>query len=159
MFITDKGIVIRNTAYGEYDRLITVLTENNGKVFFKANGIRSLTNKNAAGCMPYTYSEFVLDKNNDRCYLRRATALKSLTVLGQPIEKIALFAYFAELCEDTVYDEESSRSALRLFANALYVLSHTQRSPELVKAIFEIRLLASLGFMPELSGCDKCSES
>lgn len=156
MIVTDRGIVIRSVKYAEYDLLITILTEHNGKVFFRASGIRSLTSKNAAGCLPYTYSEFVLDRRGDRYYLKKASAIKSLTRYGMPIANIALCAYFAELCDDTVYDADGCEHIMRMLANALYVVSYTDRDTDVIKAIFEMRLLSELGFMPELTGCCVC---
>ena len=52
-----KGLVLRSTQYGDYDKLVTVLTEE-GKLFFKARGIRSITSKNAAGCAPFVFSDY-----------------------------------------------------------------------------------------------------
>ncbi|MBQ3075174.1 MAG: DNA repair protein RecO, partial [Clostridia bacterium] len=59
MTLRIEGLVLRSVKYGESDKLITILTEE-GKIFFKARGIRSLTSKNAAGCAAFVYSEFEL---------------------------------------------------------------------------------------------------
>ena len=43
-----KGIIIRQTNYSDYDKMLTVLTENMGKITVSAKGVRSMKNKNRA---------------------------------------------------------------------------------------------------------------
>ena len=53
---TANGLVIREVATGESDKLITVLTENEGKLVISAKGVRSLKSKNGALCRLFTYA-------------------------------------------------------------------------------------------------------
>ena len=46
MLIKTDGLVIREQAIGEQDRVITVLTRTNGIIRAFANGVRSPKNKN-----------------------------------------------------------------------------------------------------------------
>lgn len=155
MTVTQKGLVLRSIKYGESDKLVTVLTEE-GKIFFKARGIRSLTSKNAAGCAAFVYSEFELEKRADKCYLRRATPLYSTIRAGAELSSLALASYLAELAEDTARDAETGKAVLRLLMNALYLISKEDRLPDLIKSVFEIRLLAANGLMPSIEGCSVC---
>ena len=61
MVRTVKGLVLRSIRYGDFDKLVTILTEE-GTLFFQARGIRSIASKNAAGCQNFVYSEFVLEQ-------------------------------------------------------------------------------------------------
>ena len=157
MIQTVKGLVLRNVKYGESDKLVTVLTEV-GKKFFKARGIRSITSKNAAGCGSFVYSEFVLDVKGDKCYLRKATPLYSVVRAGASLSALALASYFAELAEDTARDAETGKSVLHLLMNALYLVAKEDRPTDLVKAVFEMRLLAANGLMPSLESCSQCEK-
>ncbi len=155
MTLTVKGLVLRSIKYGESDKLITILTEE-GKMFFKARGIRSLTSKNAAGCAAFVYSEFVLEKRADKCYLRRATPLYSTIRAGAELSSLALASYLAEVSEDTARDAETGKAVLRLLMNALYLISKEDRSEDLIKSVFEMRLLAANGLMPSITECSVC---
>lgn len=154
---TVKGLVLRSVKYAESDKLITVLTEE-GKLFFKARGIRSITSKNAAGCGVFVYSEFELEERGDKSYLKRATPLYSTIKPGAEVTTIALAAYFASLAEDTARDAETGKAVLRLLMNALYLLSKNDRSETLIKTVFEMRLLAANGLMPNFAGCSVCGK-
>ncbi len=157
MIRTVKGLVLRSIQYGESDKLITVLTEE-GKIFFKARGIRSLTSKNAAGCAAFVYSEFVLDQRGDKCFLRRAQPLYSTVRAGASLTSLSLATYLAELAEDVARDEETGTMVLRLLMNALFLISKEDRPEDLIKGVFEMRLLAANGLMPRLEGCVVCGK-
>ena len=157
MILTIKGLVLRSVKYGENDKLITVLTEE-GKLFFKARGIRSLTSKNAAGCAAFVYSEFILDRRGDKCFLRRAQPLYTTVRAGADIQSLALAAYLAALAEDTARDAETGKMVLRLLMNALYLIAKEDRPTDLIKSVFEMRLLAANGLMPNLSECAVCQK-
>lgn len=157
MIKTVKGLVLRSTKYSESDKLITALTEE-GKIFFKARGIRSITSKNAAGCAAFVYSEFILEERGDKCYLRKALPLYSTIRVGADISTLALASYFAELAEDTARDGETGAAVLPILMNALYLLSKEDRPEELIKSVFEMRLLAAGGLMPRLDLCASCEK-
>lgn len=155
MILEIDGLVIRSVKYGESDKLITVLTEK-GKISFKARGIRSITSKNAAGCSAFVYSHFILDQKGEWNTLRKAQPLYTTLRAGASLPVLALASYFAELCEDVARDEETGKSVLRLLMNALYLLSKEDRHTDLIKGVFEMRLLAANGLSPSLSYCASC---
>ena len=45
---------------------------------------------------------------------------------------------------------------MRLALNTLYFLNEGEKDLELLKSIFEFRLLCEIGLRPELLGCSKC---
>ena len=157
MILTVKGLVLRSVKYSESDKLITILTEE-GKMFFKARGIRSITSKNAAGCAAFVYSEFVLDQRGDRTFLRRAQPIYSTVRQGADVVSLALASYLAELAEDTARDAETGKSVLRLLMNALYLIAKEDRPTVLIKSVFEMRLLAANGLMPQMEACSSCGK-
>lgn len=156
MTLTVRGLVIRVVPYREYDKLIVILTEDHGKIFFKANAVRSLVNPNSAACNLFSYSEFVLQKKQDRYYLSKAQVLQLPLGHACDLEVLSAASYFGELCDDVGRDEEGAAIALRLLTNALYLLQKKDRPIPLIKAVFEMRLLSAIGFLPNLESCGAC---
>lgn len=156
MTLTVRGLVIRVVAYREYDKLIAILTEDHGKIFFKANAVRSMVNPNSAACNLFSYSEFVLQKKQDRYYLSKAQVLSLPLGHDCDIGTLSAASYFGELCDDVGRDAEGAASALRLLMNALYLLKKKDRPVALIKAVFELRLLSSIGFLPQTDSCGIC---
>ncbi len=150
---------MRVAPFRDYDKLITILTEDHGKLFFSANAVRSIVNPNSAACNQFAYSEFVLRSKQDRYYLSKAQVLDLPLGCGCGIKALAAASYFAELCEDVGRDEEGARSALYLMMNALSVLKKEDRPVDLVKAVFELRLISALGFQPQLDECGACGKA
>ena len=64
--------------------------------------------------------------------------------------------YLAQLCAQLAPAEEEAGEFLRLMLNSLYLLEKDKRPQQLVKAVFELRLLAMAGYMPDLVGCKVC---
>lgn len=157
MTLKIEGLVLRSVKYGESDKLITILTQE-GKMFFKARGIRSLTSKNAAGCSTFVYSEFELEQRGDKTYLKRAVPLYATVRQGTDVASLALASYLAELAEDTARDAETGKSVLRLLMNALFLIAKEDRPTDLIKSVFEMRLLVANGLMPNLSCCSSCGK-
>ena len=157
MTVELKGLVLRSVKYGESDKLITALTEE-GILFFQARGIRIITSKNAAGCQSFVYSEFLLHKKADKYYLRSARPLYSTVRAGASLPSLALASYLASLAEDTARDAETGKIVLRLLMNALYLLAKEDRPTDQIKSVFEIRLLAANGLMPQIGECAVCGK-
>lgn len=73
-----KGIVIRQVNYGDYDKMLTVLTEPLGKISVSARGVRSIKSKNRAATELLCYSEFVLTGPRGEVYnLSQAECIES----------------------------------------------------------------------------------
>lgn len=66
------------------------------------------------------------------------------------IEKLSYAATMLQIMNDVCMEGETSYKKLQLLLNTLYTLSETSKNEELVFAIFRIRLLAILGFVPRL---------
>ena len=54
-----RGLVLTEAAWGENDKLLTVLTAEAGKIPVLLKGGSSLKNKSGGACLPMCYSEFV----------------------------------------------------------------------------------------------------
>lgn len=156
MNLTTRGLVIRVTPYRDYDRLISVLTEDRGRLFFMANAVRSVTNPNASACNLFAYSEFLLRQKQDRYYLHKAQLLEQPLGFSCDVETLAAAAFLAELCDDVARDEEGARIALHLCTNALSILKKNDRETDVVLAVFALRLLSAVGFLPQLVSCGNC---
>jgi len=60
MYIKTDGIVLREVAYQDSDKLLTVLTREYGKLTVRARGVRSSRSRSKAACQLLAYSEMTL---------------------------------------------------------------------------------------------------
>ncbi len=154
--IVVKGVVLRVTPTKEADYILTVLTDALGKVSVVARGARRKSSRIAAGCELLAFSELTLYQRGNWYYVDEASTISLFDGLRQDIELLSLASYFAEMTECVTAEDESVPELLSLLLNALYALSELHKPQTLVKAAFELKLLALSGYEPLLDGCAVC---
>lgn len=148
--------MLREVYYRESDKILTVLTEDEGRLTVSARGARSRNSKIAAAAQLFAFSELVLYERQGKLYLREGRTVELFSGLRQDIIRLAMAAYFAQVLE-TVSDEDIPNPAvLSLGLNSLYLLSRALRAPDLIKAAFELRLMCLAGYAPRLDACPLC---
>lgn len=156
MLTETTGFVLREVTYKESDRMLTLLTENLGKVTVKAQGALRKNSKFGAATQQLTYSEFALREFNGRLTVAEASVKEPFSGIRMDIEKLSLASYFSECISTLCPDNEPVPELLQLLLNSVYALSMDLYSNSLVKAAFELRLASLSGYCPQLDGCEKC---
>ena len=154
-----KGIVLRANDSKESDRILTVLTDEMGKISVVAKGAKSRRSKVGAATQLLAYSELVLSESHGWQYLTEASTIELFDGVRQDVELLSLGSYFAEITEWVSSDDAESALLLPHLLNALYALGTLRRPPALVKAAFEMKLMALIGFEPLFDGCAVCGET
>lgn len=154
--LVTKGIVLRQTQTKEADKILTVLTAERGRIAVIARGARRKNSKLAAASELLAFSELVIYEQRGWFMLDEASTLELWNGIRKDIELLALASYFAEMAEAVTDEGESAGEILSLVLNALYALDTLKKPPELVKAAFELKLLALSGYEPLLGECAVC---
>lgn len=155
-YIVTKGIVLRETETKEADKILTLLTEDRGRLSVIARGVRRKGCKYAACAQPLVYSEWTLYQKGDWYYANEGATLELFNGLRQDLDAMALGFYFAELTEAVATEEAPARELLRHLLNGLYALSALHKPPRLVKPAFEMKLLCLAGYEPLADSCAYC---
>lgn len=156
MQFTTQGIVLREVNYKDADKILTVLTREFGKKAVKARGCRRKNSRLTAGSQLLVYSELTLRQRGEFIDLAEADPQRQFWNVRQDIERLALASYFAEVTEHTCQEGEDASAVLSLLLNSLHTLDEGNKPQALVKAAFELRLLALTGYEPLLDGCAVC---
>ena len=157
-----KGLIIRETDFGEYDRYLTVLTQWNTKISILCKGVRRRKNPFGAAVRLFCYGDFTVLEKRGKYTLQEAESLDSFWEITGDVEAYALCCYFSQLIETGLTEclpaewEEERPPFLRLFLCALYALLRQKRRPALVKAALEMRFLEMSGYGADVSGCRAC---
>jgi DNA repair protein RecO (recombination protein O) len=155
-YIKTQGIVIKEVNVGEADKIITILSGEYGKMSIVAKGARRLRSRLAACTQFLCYSSFVLFKGRDLHTINSCEMIESFSEAGNDLVKLTYAAHMADLIYDTIQENQPAGRTLKLFLNTLYYLIKTDRSPELITKIFELRYLCILGYTPYVKGCINC---
>ena len=157
MHITTKALVLRGVDYKESDKILTLFTQDQGKLTASARGCRKKGSAIAAGCQLLAWSEMVLYDYQGRWAVKEASTERLFQGARDDIERLALGCYFAEAAELLAVEGLPSRSLLSLTLNSLHALDKLPEKPlPLVKAAFEWKAMALAGYEPLIDGCAVC---
>lgn len=156
MYLKTDGIVLRETEYKDNDKLLTLLTRENGQLTAKARGVKSRTSKLRAGCQFLTLSEFTLLDYQGKYTVTESVPKEMFAHLREDVELLSLASYFAQVTETISQEDAPDPELLSLLLNCLYVLNREAAPQTLIKAVFELKAMCLAGYLPDLSGCAVC---
>ena len=150
------GLIIREQPVGENDRLVTVLTKEQGLVRAFAGGARSMKGKKQAATQLLSYGNYVFSKGKDTYRITEAECLDVFFHLRGDLVKLTLAQYFCELCGALVPEQDNADFYLRIMLNSLKFLESDYLPSVQLKAVVELSLLTLSGYMPNVEGCYSC---
>lgn len=156
MHLTTTALVLREVDYKESDKILTVLTPEQGKLTLSARGMRKKRDATAAACQLLIWGEFTLSEYRGRWTVREACALRHFEGVRGDLDKLALASYFAEVTETLAEEGQSEPELLSLTLNCLHALDRLDTPLAQVKAAFEWRAMAVAGYEPLADGCAVC---
>lgn len=157
IMITVDGIVLKERSVGEQDKFIDILTREYGVIELSVKGAKKINGKSSNSSQLFAYSRFCIQKRGSRFYLNSAEPIHIFYDLRTSLSAISLASYFAEVLRFCCTEESSGNGdVMRLFLNSLHYLEKNLRSEAMLKSLFEFRLMAEIGYMPDIVGCRGC---
>jgi DNA repair protein RecO (recombination protein O) len=154
------GVVLKSRDIGAATRVLSVLTGKSGLIDVFANGARRPKSRLAAVAQPFAYSDFVISRRKDVCTVEAGEIKHTFYALREDIRRLSLAFYLSELTGFLAPRPGESGANpgeyLRLFLNSLYLLETGTREEAFVRAVYELRILAMSGYMPDLVACVSC---
>ena len=159
MLIAVNGLVIREVAYKEHDKILTVLTAERGKLSVYCHGVRSVKNRNMVCCQLFAYSEFILDDRRDMYTLKEASLIENFYKIRENLSAFAFAQYALDAASEASTEEAPEGELLSLMLNTLYLCSKEDADIIKIKAAFELRFVSIVGFCPDISSCSCCQKT
>lgn len=156
MQLKTQGLIIKEQAIGESDRLVTVLTREHGVLRAFARRAKKLSDSKNAATQLLCYSRLNIYQGREKYIINDAFPLEVFFDLRRDIARLSLAQYFCELAAELAPEGVDSAESLRVVLNALHFLCKEARPRAMLKSIIELRLLAFAGYMPNLICCDDC---
>lgn len=149
------AIVIRVRDFDEADKIVTLLTREEGKVQAVARGARRPRNRFSAGCQLFTQMKAQLFHGRNLDTLSQVEIAESFRRLREDLTRMAYASYACELSDELIKEKERNETPFLLLLTALHLFNDGE-NPESVLRAFELKLLAMLGFRPNLEDCVSC---
>jgi DNA repair protein RecO (recombination protein O) len=154
---TTAGLVLHTRAFGESDRIVTLLTEHFGKLAGIAKGARNSRRRFAGTLEPFVQVRVVFRQRSETtlAFLERC---EFLNVFARFTEDLGLFgagSYVLELTDRMVLGREAGPNVFRL-VRQVFELLDGGTPPDPVLRAFELHLLAITGYAPAFDRCRGC---
>ena len=155
--IVTPAFVVRTRPFGESDRIVTLITEQHGKVTGIAKGAKNSRRRFAGTLEPFVHIRAVFQQRStsDLVFLLRCELLGEFRSFTRDLDRYAAGSYVLELIDRMVFGWESGRDVYRLVEAALGLLDTGAPVEPLLRA-FELHLLAASGYAPALAQCRSC---
>ena len=150
------GLVLREYPVGENDKLLTVLTAEEGRFSMTAKGARSMRSKVLPIARLFTYANFEYYEKQEHRWLSGGSVNHSFFGLNSDVEGFALASYVVQVAAEITGEGVEAGDILRMTLNTLYCIEHQQKPYGQIKAVYELFAAVVSGFAPDLSGCDVC---
>ncbi len=150
------GMVLNAMPIGEYDRRITILTKEKGKITAFARGARRPVSQLLAATTPFSFGEFELFSGRSTYTLVKAAISNYFRELSQDPVKACYGFYFLEIADFCTQENNDEKEFLKLLYQTLRALSCSAFDSRLVRRIYELRVLLAEGEYPNFYSCQQC---
>ncbi len=154
--VKTKGIVILESNMNDYDKMITILTPDMGKIGVAARGARRPKSTMLASTQFLSFSNFVIYSSPSSYSVNSCETIEVFYNIRTDIEKLNYSSTIAKMIYDVTDEHQYTYNILQLLLNTLYMISETDKNLDFIFSVFKMRLMTYLGFTPQLSKCAVC---
>ena len=156
MRIETEGIVLKQTKPVGGRSILSILTEDHGKISCGANlGMKGKNRTNLA-VSPFTHASYSLFRNRGSYNLAGAEVIKSYYSIGEDVDKYMAGARILELTDRFLAEGEKAPAIFSLVIEYLDELAEREKDFGTLNIAFEFKALRILGVMPVMSECVSC---
>lgn len=118
-FLVDEAVVLKRINYGEADRLVTILTQNYGRLTVLAKGVRKLNSKKSAHLEPFTHIKINVLGQYSLPLITQAQTVNSYERIREDFETTKLAFRVLELVERMTIEGEQYPEIFESLNNTL----------------------------------------
>lgn len=150
------GMVLSAATIGEYDKRIVLLTKERGRISAFARGARRPKSPLSAATEPFTFGEFYIYKGKDSYVIEQVEAKNYFPELRKDLDDLYMGLYFCEVASYFTREGMQAKEELNLLYLSLQALLLPSLPRELVRYIYELRMLVIEGEAPRIFACIRC---
>ncbi len=154
----DSGVVLRTQKLGEADRIITLLTRENGKIRAVGKGVRRTTSRFGARLEPFMHVDLQFATGRTFDIITQAETIAPYgTYICVDYPRYSSGTAILETADRlTAEEREPALQQYHLLVGALRALAEGAHEPSLVLDAYLLRGLAIAGFAPSFGDCARC---
>ena len=150
-----SGIVLRTYKLGESDRIVSMLTDSQGKVRGVAKGVRKTKSRIGARLEPLTHVALLMYAGRGELdIVSQAETIEPFRPIREDLDRLTKATALLEAVDHVAVEGQHDERLFKMLLGGLRSLSETD-SPLLVGA-FYWKLLSHEGYEPSLDSCVRC---
>lgn len=153
-----SGVVLSESNMGDFDKMLTILTPNFGKISCVAKGARRPRSALLAGSQIFCFGEYLMYKGTNTYHINSVEPIEVFYNIRTDLDKLNVAVHINKIVQDVTGENQNCFNIMQLLLNTLYVISETDKDLDLVLSIFKLRLLSILGFRPNVNECVSCKQ-
>lgn len=150
------GIVLGSVPMGDYDRRLSLLTVEKGRISAFAKGARRPMSGLRAASRLFTYATFTVYAWRDSYSVTGCENPVYFDEITMDPEKTYYGMYFCELLEYFTRENADEKEQVKLLYTGMKALIKGHIPLPLIRRIFELRALANYGEAPNVFECSVC---
>jgi DNA repair protein RecO (recombination protein O) len=151
--------VLNRQSFRESDSKVTVYTLANGKIDLIARGTKKIKSKLAGHIEPITLAAVMIIRGRQFDYLGSSVSENSLANIKANLDKSLIAGQAAKIFKQLIKENVRDEALYSLLKSFLEILNDEKIISEKINflySVFIFKLLAELGYAPELSNCVGC---
>jgi DNA repair protein RecO (recombination protein O) len=151
----DQGIVLRSYPFGEADRVVVLLSPNQGKIRTVAKGVRKTKSRFGGRLEPFTHVDLVLYEGRNLDTITQVAVLEPFPRLRADLQAVLAAGTMVEAADAVAQEDEPAIRLFLLLQRGLKALETGTPSPDLITS-FLLKLADVVGVAPSLLQCASC---
>lgn len=155
-----EGIILKRENFQESDRILTIYTKEHGKIKASAKAARKITSKLAGNLELFFYVHLMLAQGRNIDKIAASEVIENYAKLRTDLDKIRLASYLVNLLDRLTKVLHKDNNIFNLLKNTIFLINATEKlerwQAKKIEWFFIWRLLAFLGFQPEIFNCTVC---
>ncbi|MFW6149262.1 MAG: DNA repair protein RecO [Atribacterota bacterium] len=152
-----NGIVLKSIKLNESDKIITIFSQDYGKIQAIAKGIRKTKSQFGSSLENLTLLKILVYKGKTLNIVSQTEIISSFFSRCKDLKRYGLAIYCTEIIDKMSAEEDPNEAIYELLKNVL-VLLKDEKNPFLLVESFKWKLFVILGYHPVLERCVKCNQ-
>ncbi|MCK5099610.1 MAG: DNA repair protein RecO, partial [Desulfobacteraceae bacterium] len=158
---SSDAILLRKIEYGDYDYIITYLSETSGKISVIAKNAKKSIRRFQGSLDLFSVMNiqvsFPKKKKDAIPVLANVDLVNPFEKIREDVEKVGFASYWAEIINFYLEEQKPQPELFKLLLFSLDALNSGLISKQVMNLLFQIRFMSISGFAPDLKKCGVCS--